>query len=52
MIPIFNFRGYTAVDPLDRAPASMRLALTWSVSAAVALIFLYVESYTLHIVEY
>jgi hypothetical protein len=30
----------------------MRLALTWSVSAAVALIFLYVESYTLHIVEY
>ena len=24
MVPIFNLRGFTAVDPLDRAPAAMQ----------------------------
>ncbi len=52
MIAVFNFRGYTATDPIDRAPGSMSPLLTWTVSAAVALIFLYVQSYTLNIVTY
>lgn len=52
MVPIINIRGFTAPDPLDRAPAGVRLALTIGVSGVVALIFLYVQSYTLHIVRY
>jgi hypothetical protein len=52
MIPIFTLRGYTAPDPLDRAPTRGRFILTMAVSGAVALIFLYVQSATLHVVTY
>jgi hypothetical protein len=52
MIPFFNFRGYTAPDPLDRAPVPMQLILTCSVSAVIALAFLYLESYGLNVVTF
>src|SRR5207302_5748976 len=52
MIPIFNIRGYTAVDPIDRAPARMRFLLTWAVSAALGVPFLYIQAYILKIVGY
>src|SRR5262250_357116 len=44
MIPPFNFRGYTAPDPLDRAPTAMAFVITMAVSGVVALIFLYIGS--------
>jgi GMC oxidoreductase len=44
MIPLFNFRGYTAPDPLDRAPAPMRLALAMAVSGVIAMLFFYLSS--------
>jgi choline dehydrogenase-like flavoprotein len=52
MIPLFNFRGYTANDPLDRAPAAMQLVLTCGVSAAIALGMLYLESSVLKAVTF
>ena len=44
MVPIFNLRGFTAVDPLDRAPAAMRFVLTIAVSGGLAFAFLYTQS--------
>jgi hypothetical protein len=41
MIPIFNLRGYTAPDPLDRTPRLMRFVLSWIVSGVVAIVFLW-----------
>src|SRR5262249_3152294 len=52
MVPIFNLRGYTAADPLDRARPAASYLLTIGTSLLVALIFLYVQAYTLHIVSY
>jgi choline dehydrogenase-like flavoprotein len=44
MTPPFNLRGYTAADPLDRAPVPVRFALTMGVSGIIASLFLYVGS--------
>jgi hypothetical protein len=52
MIPIFNIRGYTAPDPIDRAPTAMRYLLTFAVGAALGVPFLYIQAYILHIVGY
>src|SRR5438309_3033285 len=52
MIPIFNIRGYTAVDPIDRASTRGRFLLLWAVSAALGVPFLYIQAYILHIVLY
>ena len=52
MIPIFNLRGYTAPDPLDRVSTARRFVLTMGVSGAVALVFLFSQSALLHVVTY
>ena len=52
MIPFFNFRGYTAADPLDRAPAPMQFVLTWAVSGVIGLTLMYLQGYTLNVVTY
>ena len=52
MAPPFNWRGYTAVDPLDRAPGPMRFVLTIAVSTIVASLFLYVQRDVYHVVGF
>ncbi|MEA2166624.1 MAG: hypothetical protein QOK37_4751 [Thermoanaerobaculia bacterium] len=52
MIPVFNFRGYTAPDPIDRASTRSQFLLLFAVSAALGVPFLYVQAYVLHIVLY
>ncbi len=52
MIPVFNIRGYTAVDPIDHAPAHMRYILTFAAGAALGVPFLYIQAYILKIVGY
>ncbi|HSE37249.1 MAG TPA: GMC family oxidoreductase N-terminal domain-containing protein [Blastocatellia bacterium] len=52
MVPIFNLRGFTAVDPLDRAPAAMRFVLTIAVSGALAFAFLYTQSAALNVTTF
>ncbi|HEV8483466.1 MAG TPA: GMC family oxidoreductase N-terminal domain-containing protein, partial [Blastocatellia bacterium] len=52
MVPVLNFHGYTAVDPLDRTPRSMRFVLTIAVSAVVAFVFLYGQSAGLHVISF
>ena len=41
MPPIFNFRGYTAQDPLDKAPAAMQYILMMIVSMIASVILVY-----------
>ncbi len=52
MVPIFNLRGYTAVDPLDRAPSGMRFVLATAVSGVLAFAFLYTQSAQLHVTTF
>lgn len=52
MVPLFNLRGYTAVDPLDRAPAAMRFVLAIAVSGVLAFAFLYTQSDRLHVTTF
>ncbi|MCI0489622.1 MAG: GMC family oxidoreductase N-terminal domain-containing protein [Blastocatellia bacterium] len=48
MTPLFNLRGYTAPDPLDRLTPRARLMLTMLVVAATGLLFMYISSDLLH----
>jgi len=52
MVPIFNLRGYTAVDPLDRAPSATRFVLTFAVSGVLAFAFLYTQSTEFHVTTF
>jgi hypothetical protein len=52
MVPIFNLRGFIAVDPLDRAPAAMRFVLAIAVSGALAFAFLYTQSAALNVTTF
>ena len=52
MVPIFNLRGFTAVDPLDRAPEAVRFVLTIAVSGALAFAFLYTQSAGLNVTTF
>ncbi len=52
MVPIFNLRGYTAADPLDRAPSAMRFVLAIAVSGVLAFAFLYAQSAGLRVTTF
>jgi choline dehydrogenase-like flavoprotein len=52
MVPIFNLRGYTAVDPFDRAPAAMRFVFTIAVSGVLAFAFRYMQSADLDVTTF
>jgi hypothetical protein len=44
MPPLFTIKGYTASDPLDKAPTAARYILAMSVTALIGLTFFYLES--------
>lgn len=52
MVPIFNLRGYSAVDPLDRTPSGMRFVLAIAVSGVLAFAFLYIQSARLNVTTF
>ena len=52
MIPIFNFRGYTADDPLDKASAMMRFVLSSAITAILTILLIYLITNVWRIIDY
>ena len=52
MPPLFNLKGYTKSDPLDRAPVHMQYILMMLVTAVMSVILVYAITDVFHLLEF